>query len=77
MNKTKIIKTLVYVNLGVLGMLILKQNGLIPTDGQIINTIRGMEEVTMLGIKKYQLTLFSGAAALAMYINNASKVKKI
>lgn len=76
MNKTKIIKTLVYVNLGVLGMLILKQNRLIPTDGQIINTIKGMEDVTMLGIKKYQLTLFSGACALAMYINNIKQVKK-
>ncbi|EHK2368128.1 hypothetical protein KCL44_003144 [Clostridium perfringens] len=77
MNKIKIIKTLGIINVGILGMLILKQNGLIPTDGQIINTIKGMEEVTMLGIKKYQLTLFSGACALAMYINNVKQVKKL
>lgn len=76
MNKTKIIKTLVYVNLGVLGMLILKQNGLIPSDKQIIDTFNSLEDVTMLGIKKYQLTLFSGGCALAMYINNVKKVKK-
>ncbi|HII4479877.1 hypothetical protein [Clostridium perfringens] len=77
MNKIKIIKTLGIINVGILGMLILKQNGLIPTDGQIINTIKGMEEVTMLGIKKYQLTLFSGACALAMYFNNTKGFKKI
>ena len=41
MDKIKIIKTLGIINVGILGMLILKQNGLIPTDGQIINTIKG------------------------------------
>ncbi|EJT5920860.1 hypothetical protein [Clostridium perfringens] len=77
MNKIKIIKTLGIINVGILSMLILKQNGLIPTDGQIINIIRGMEEVTMLGIKKYQLTVFSGACALAMYFNNTKGLKKV
>lgn len=76
MDKIKIVKTLVYVNLGVLGMLVLKQSRLIPTDAQVISALKSMEDVTMMGIKKYQLTLFSAACALAMYINNTKGVKK-
>ncbi|MDM0489883.1 hypothetical protein QTH65_13540 [Clostridium perfringens] len=76
MDKIKIVKTLVGINIGILGMLVLKQNGLIPTDAQVISAIKSMEDVTMMGIKKYELTLFSGAAALAMYINNVKQVKK-
>ncbi|MDM0455983.1 hypothetical protein QTH16_15230 [Clostridium perfringens] len=76
MNKIKIIKTLIGVNIGILGMLVLKQNGLIPSDAQIISVIKSMEDVTMLGIKKSQLTFFSAACALAMYINNTKGVKK-
>ena len=77
MNKIKIIKSLIGVNIGILGMLVLKHNGLIPSDVQIISAIKSMEDVTMLGIKKSQLTFFSGACALAMYINNTKGVKKV
>ncbi|MDV5116210.1 hypothetical protein SNJ89_14940 [Clostridium perfringens] len=77
MNKIKIIKTLGIINVGILSMLILKQNGLIPTDAQILSAIKSMEDVTMLGIKKYQLTVFSGACALAMYFNNTKGLKKV
>ena len=76
MNKVKIVKTLVGINIGILGMLVLKRNGFIPSDAQILSAIKSMEDVTMLGIRKYQLTLFSGACALAMYINNVKQVKK-
>ncbi|MDM0743556.1 hypothetical protein QTI79_14540 [Clostridium perfringens] len=76
MNKIKIIKTLGIINIGILGMLFLKENGLIPTDAQIIDSVKSMSDVTMIGIKKYQLTLFSAATALSMYLNNVKKVKK-
>ncbi|ELC8390957.1 hypothetical protein QYB48_002988 [Clostridium perfringens] len=76
MNKIKIIKTLGIINIGILGMLFLKQTGLIPSDKQIIDAFNSLGDTAILGIKKYQLTLFSGACALAMYINNAKQVKK-
>ncbi|EJT6144534.1 hypothetical protein ACV3R4_14390 [Clostridium perfringens] len=77
MNKIKIIKTLGIINIGILGMLFLKQTGLIPSDKQIIDAFNSLGDTAILGIKKYQLTFFSAACALAMYINNTKGVKKV